>query len=45
MWKHIRISINKEIGTNFKIPVVLYSQLMAVAFGMDTRKELHSITT
>lgn len=31
--------INKEFGTNFKIPVVFYSQLMAVAFGMDGNKD------
>ncbi len=28
-------AINKKFGTNFNIPVVFYSQLMAVAFGMD----------
>jgi len=28
-------AINKKFGTNFDIPVVFYSQLMAVAFGMD----------
>ncbi len=27
--------INKEFGTDFQIPVVFYSQIMAVAFGMD----------
>jgi heterodisulfide reductase subunit B len=27
--------INKKFGTDFHIPVVFYSQLMAVAFGMD----------
>ncbi len=28
-------AINKKFGTDFDIPVVFYSQLMAVAFGMD----------
>jgi len=32
-------AINKEYGTNFHIPVVFYSQLMAVAFGMDAKKD------
>jgi heterodisulfide reductase subunit B len=32
-------AINKEFGTNFNIPVVFYSQLMAVAFGMHASKE------
>ena len=32
-------AINKEFGTNFNIPVVFYSQLMAVAFGMDAKKD------
>ncbi len=31
--------INKEFGTDFQIPVVFYSQLMAVAFGMDANKD------
>jgi heterodisulfide reductase subunit B len=32
-------AINKKFGTNFNIPVVVfYSQLMAVAFGMDASK-------
>jgi heterodisulfide reductase subunit B len=31
--------INKKFGTDFKIPVVFYSQLMAVAFGMDATKD------
>jgi len=30
-------AINKKYGTNFNIPVVFYSQLMAVAFGMDAK--------
>ena len=30
--------INKRFGTDYKIPVVFYSQLMAVAFGMDGEK-------
>ena len=28
-------AINKKFGTDYQIPVVFYSQLMAVAFGMD----------
>lgn len=32
-------AINKEYGTSFNIPVVFYSQLMAVAFGMDEKKD------
>lgn len=32
-------AINKKFGTNFNIPVVFYSQLMAVAFGMDANKD------
>ncbi len=32
-------AINKKYGTNFNIPVVFYSQLMAVAFGMDGEKD------
>ena len=28
-------AINKKFGTDFNIPVVFYSQLMAVAFGME----------
>ena len=32
-------AINKEFGTNFNIPIVFYSQLMAVAFGMDGSKD------
>lgn len=31
--------INKTYGTDFRIPVVFYSQLMAVAFGMDGAKD------
>ncbi len=31
--------INAEFGTDFNIPVVFYSQLMAVAFGMDAKKD------
>ena len=31
--------INKQFGTDFNIPVVFYSQLMAVAFGMDAEKD------
>jgi heterodisulfide reductase subunit B len=32
-------AINKKFGTNFDIPVVFYSQLMAVAFGMDAKND------
>ena len=31
-------AIKKNFGTNFNIPAVFYSQLMAVAFGMDAKK-------
>ena len=31
--------INKQYGDKFNIPVVFYSQLMAVAFGMDGKKD------
>ncbi len=31
--------INARFGTDYKIPVVFYSQLMAVAFGMDSEKD------
>ncbi|MBM3554782.1 MAG: heterodisulfide reductase [Alphaproteobacteria bacterium] len=31
--------INKTFGTNFDVPVVYYSQLMAVAFGLDGSKD------
>ena len=31
--------INAKFGTNFAIPVVFYSQLMALAFGMDANKD------
>ena len=31
--------INAKFGTDYKIPVVFYSQLMAVAFGMDGEKD------
>jgi heterodisulfide reductase subunit B len=32
-------AINKQFGDSFNIPVVFYSQLMAVAFGMDGKKD------
>ncbi len=32
-------AINKKYGTDFNIPVVFYSQIMAVAFGMDGKKD------
>lgn len=32
-------AINAKFGTSFDIPVVFYSQLMAVAFGMDANKD------
>ena len=32
-------AINKKFGTKFNIPVVFYSQLMAVAFGTDGSKD------
>jgi heterodisulfide reductase subunit B len=31
--------INKEFGDSFNMPVVFYSQIMAVAFGMDGKKD------
>ena len=31
--------INEKYGTDYHIPVVFYSQLMAVAFGMDGQKD------
>ncbi len=32
-------AINKKFGTSFDIPVVFYSQLMAVAFGLDPHRD------
>ena len=39
-------AVNEKYGTDFNIPVVFYSQLMAVAFGMDATKDaaLHQNT-
>ena len=31
-------AVNKQFGTNFNIPVVFYSQVMAVAFGMSVKE-------
>ena len=31
--------VNEKFGTDHNIPVVFYSQLMAVAFGMDPDKD------
>ncbi len=32
-------AINKKFGTSFNMPVVFYSQLMAVAFGLEAKKD------
>jgi heterodisulfide reductase subunit B len=32
-------AINRKFGTDFRIPVVFYSQIMAVAFGLDAKKD------
>ncbi len=32
-------AVNKEFGTDYKVPVVFYSQIMAVAFGMDAKTD------
>ena len=32
-------AVNKKFGTKHNIPVVFYSQLMAVAFGMDAKDD------
>ncbi len=32
-------AVNKTFGTKHNIPVVFYSQLMAVAFGMDAKAD------
>ena len=32
-------AVNKKYGTDYNTPVVFYSQLMAVAFGMDANKD------
>ncbi len=32
-------AINKKFGTDFNIPVMFYSQLMAVAFGMEANRD------
>ena len=34
-----RERIDKEFGDSFNIPIVFYSQIMAVAFGMDGKKD------
>ena len=34
-----RPATNKQFGTDFKIPVVFYSQIMAIAFGMDGKAD------
>lgn len=31
--------VNKALGTEYDIPIVYLTQLMAVAFGMDLKKE------
>ena len=31
--------INDKYGTNFDVPIVYLTQLMAVAFGMDMKKD------
>ena len=31
--------INKRFGTDFNFPVLFYSQLMAVAFGLDGKAD------
>ncbi|MBA4392633.1 MAG: hypothetical protein C0407_03675 [Desulfobacca sp.] len=31
--------MNKALGTNFNIPVVFVTQLMAVAFGLNPKKD------
>lgn len=31
--------VNQKFGTNYKIPVVFHTQLLAVAFGMDPKKD------
>lgn len=31
--------VNERFGTNFNIPVVYYSQMMALSFGMDPKKD------
>jgi len=32
-------AVNKKFGTDHDIPVVFYSQLLAVAFGMDAETD------
>jgi heterodisulfide reductase subunit B2 len=32
-------AVNKQFGTDFNIPIVFYSQLMALAFGMDAKAD------
>ena len=32
-------AVNKKYGIDYQIPVVFHSQVMAVAFGMDAKKD------
>ncbi|MBC8338163.1 MAG: hypothetical protein H8E39_05685 [Alphaproteobacteria bacterium] len=32
-------AVNKKYGTDYNIPVMFFSQLMTVAFGMDASKD------
>ena len=33
-----QIKVNKIYGTNYNIPVLFFTQLMAIAFGLDRKK-------